>query len=130
MLAIQVEEKGLELLFSRGPEVPDRVVGDPLRLRQVLTNLTNNARKFTEQGDIVVRTEVLEREEESVLLRFTVQDSGIGMNEEQMQRLFQPFTQADDSITRRFGGSGLGLAISRQLVELMGGRLSVSSQLG
>jgi len=130
LLAIQVEEKGLELLFSRGPDVPDRVVGDPLRLRQVLTNLTNNARKFTEQGDIVVRTEVLEREVESVMLRFTVQDSGIGMTEEQMQRLFQPFTQADDSITRRFGGSGLGLAISRQLVELMGGRLMVSSQLG
>jgi len=130
LLAIQVEEKGLELLFSRGPDVPDRVVGDPLRLRQVLTNLTNNARKFTEQGDIVVRTEVLEREAESVMLRFTVQDSGIGMTEEQMQRLFQPFTQADDSITRRFGGSGLGLAISRQLVELMGGRLMASSQQG
>ncbi len=130
LLAIQVEEKGLELLFSRGPDVPDRVVGDPLRLRQVLTNLTNNARKFTEQGDIVVRTEVLERDEDSVLLRFTVQDSGIGMTEEQMQRLFQPFTQADDSITRRFGGSGLGLAISRQLVELMGGRMKVSSRPG
>ncbi|MFM8767821.1 MAG: histidine kinase dimerization/phospho-acceptor domain-containing protein, partial [Rubrivivax sp.] len=81
LLAIQVEEKGLELLFSRGPDVPDQVVGDPRRLRQVLTNLTNNARKVTEQGDIVVRTEVLERDEESVLLRFTVQDSGIGMNE-------------------------------------------------
>jgi len=130
VLAVQVEERGLELLFSRTPDVPTRLVGDPLRLSQVLTNLTNNAKKFTERGDIVVATEVVERSGQGVTLRFAVRDSGIGMTPEQMARLFQPFSQADDSTTRRFGGTGLGLAISRQIVELMGGRIWADSQPG
>jgi polar amino acid transport system substrate-binding protein len=130
LMAVQVEERGLELLFSRQPDVPTRLMGDPLRLSQVLTNLTSNARKFTERGDIVVSTEIVSRQGDDVTLRFAVRDSGIGMTAEQMARLFQPFTQADDSTTRRFGGTGLGLAISRQLVELMGGRIWVDSQPG
>jgi CheY-like chemotaxis protein len=130
VLAVQVEERGLELLFSRAPDVPMRLVGDPLRLSQVLTNLTNNAKKFTERGDIVVSTEVVARSEQDVTLRFAVRDSGIGMTAEQLGRLFQPFSQADDSTTRRFGGTGLGLAISRQIVELMGGRIWAESQPG
>jgi PAS domain S-box-containing protein len=130
VLAVQVEERGLELLFSRAPDVPTRLVGDPLRLSQVLTNLTNNAKKFTERGDIVVSTEVVSRSEQDVTLRFAVRDSGIGMTAEQLGRLFQPFSQADDSTTRRFGGTGLGLAISRQIVELMGGRIWAQSQPG
>ena len=130
VLAVQVEERGLELLFSRKPDVPTRLVGDPLRLSQVLTNLTSNARKFTEQGDIVVSTELVSLQGDDVTLRFAVRDSGIGMTAEQMARLFQPFSQADDSTTRRFGGTGLGLAISRQLVEMMGGRIWVDSQPG
>ena len=130
VLAVQVEERGLELLFAREADVPTRLVGDPLRLSQVLTNLTSNARKFTEQGDIVVSTQLVDRDGDSVTLRFAVRDSGIGMTPEQMSRLFQPFSQADDSTTRRFGGTGLGLAISRQLVEMMGGRIWVDSQPG
>ena len=130
MVALQVEEKGLELLVNREPEVPIHLVGDPLRLGQVLTNLVNNARKFTEQGDIVLGVQALERSAEQVRLRFTVRDTGIGMTPEQTARLFQPFTQADQSTTRRFGGTGLGLAISRQLVELMGGTIGVDSAPG
>jgi PAS domain S-box-containing protein len=130
VLSVQVEERGLELLFAREADVPTRLVGDPLRLSQVLTNLSSNARKFTEQGDIVVSTQLVGREGDSVTLRFSVRDSGIGMTPEQMSRLFQPFSQADDSTTRRFGGTGLGLAISRQLVEMMGGRIWVDSQPG
>ncbi|MFM8766321.1 MAG: response regulator, partial [Rubrivivax sp.] len=124
------EERGLELLFSRAPDVPTQLMGDPLRLSQVLTNLTNNAKKFTERGDIVVSTEVVACSGQEVTLRFAVRDSGIGMTPEQMARLFQPFSQADDSTTRRFGGTGLGLAISRQIVELMGGRIWADSQPG
>ncbi|MFM8769976.1 MAG: PAS domain-containing protein, partial [Rubrivivax sp.] len=130
VLAVQVEERGLELLFSRAPDVPTQLMGDPLRLSQVLTNLTNNAKKFTEHGDIVVSTEVVARNGQEVTLRFAVRDSGIGMTPEQMAKLFQPFSQADDSTTRRFGGTGLGLAISRQIVELMGGRIWADSQPG
>jgi PAS domain S-box-containing protein len=130
MVALQVEEKGLELLVNREPDVPIHLVGDPLRLGQVLTNLVNNARKFTEQGDIVLGVQALERTDEQVRLRFTVRDTGIGMTPEQTARLFQPFTQADQSTTRRFGGTGLGLAISRQLVELMGGTIGVESAPG
>ena len=130
VMAVQVEDKGLELLFSRGANVPRLLVGDPLRLRQVLTNLTNNAMKFTERGDIVVSTECVRRDDESARLRFSVRDSGIGMNAETRKRLFQPFSQADESTTRRFGGTGLGLAISRQLVELMNGRIWVESEPG
>ena len=130
VMDVQVEKKGLELRFDRQPGLPVHLVGDPLRLGQVLTNLANNANKFTETGQIVVTVQVVEQQAGRVTLRFAVQDSGIGMTPEQMSRLFQPFSQADESTTRRFGGTGLGLAISRQLVEMMGGRIWVESEPG
>ena len=130
VLAVQIEEKGLELLFSRSAATPLRLVGDPLRLSQILTNLANNAKKFTEHGDIIIATDVVSREDDQVRLRFSVSDSGIGMTPEQIAKLFKPFSQADDSTTRRFGGTGLGLAICLQLVEMMGGRIWVESEPG
>ena len=130
LLALEVEEKGLELLFSRSPEVPTYLLGDALRLGQVLTNLTNNAKKFTAAGDIVLAVDLVSREPDTARLRFTVSDTGIGISEAEQAVLFQPFTQADASITRRFGGTGLGLTICQQLVGLMGGRIEVESQPG
>jgi signal transduction histidine kinase/CheY-like chemotaxis protein len=128
VVSVKTEEKGLELLFDCAPDVPAGLIGDPLRLGQVLTNLANNAVKFTEKGDIVIAVRVAERRRESVTLRFTVRDTGIGMTEEQVGRLFQSFSQADTSITRKYGGTGLGLAISKQLVEMMDGRIWVESK--
>ncbi len=134
LLAAQIEDKGLELHLSQAPEVPNNLVGDPLRIGQVLTNLVGNACKFTERGQIVVATSLVAREsgpgQDRVRLRVDVRDSGIGLTPEQAQRLFQPFSQADESTTRRFGGTGLGLAISRQLVEMMDGRIWVDSTPG
>ncbi|MEH6591808.1 MAG: response regulator [Halioglobus sp.] len=123
----KAQEKGLELLFNRSPKIPLTLVGDSLRLGQILVNLANNAVKFTETGDVVVRVELEDREDDNVTLRFTVTDTGIGMTEEQMAKLFQSFSQADTSTTRRYGGTGLGLAISKQLVEMMGGKIWVES---
>ena len=130
VLAVPVEEKSLELLFARADDVPRRLLGDPLRLTQVLTNLAGNACKFTESGEVVVSVEVTGRDPGLVDLRLQVRDTGIGMNPAQVARLFQPFSQADDTVARRFGGTGLGLAISRQLVELMGGRIAIDSAEG
>jgi len=130
VISVKTEEKGLELLFSRAPDVPPRLVGDPLRLGQVLTNLANNAVKFTDEGDIMVAIEVADRDDDATILRFAVRDTGIGMNEEQVARLFQSFSQADTSTTRKYGGTGLGLAISKQLVEMMDGRIWVESEPG
>ena len=130
LLALEVEDKGLELLFSRGPDVPTYLIGDAMRLGQVLSNLTNNARKFTETGDILLSVELLERQGEVARLRFAVSDTGIGISDAEQARLFQPFTQADATITRRFGGTGLGLTICQQLVGLMGGEIRVDSQPG
>ena len=127
LTGLKTDSKGLELIFRVAPSVPTRLVGDPLRLGQVLINLTGNAVKFTERGEIVVAVEVKEAHGEGVVLAFSVSDTGIGMTPEQLGRLFQTFTQADNSITRKYGGTGLGLSISRQLVELMGGAISVSS---
>ncbi|OON62876.1 hypothetical protein B0920_05440 [Massilia sp. KIM] len=127
LIGVRTDAKGLELVFRVAPGVPARLVGDPLRLGQVLINLTGNAVKFTERGEIVVSVTVEARHAAGVSLRFAVSDTGIGMSPEQIGRLFQSFTQADSSITRRYGGTGLGLSISRQLVELMGGEISVSS---
>ncbi|MFS2002725.1 ATP-binding protein [Duganella sp. CT11-25] len=110
--------------------VPARLLGDPLRLSQVLINLTSNAVKFTERGEIAVAVEVMDQTANSVALRFSVSDTGIGMRPSQVARLFQSFSQADGSITRKYGGTGLGLSISRQLVELMGGDIQVSSTPG
>jgi PAS domain S-box-containing protein len=127
---VKTQEKGLELLFRRDPHVPTVLIGDPLRLGQVLINLTNNAVKFTEKGDIFVEINLREKTDESVMLEFSVHDTGIGMTKEQMGKLFQSFSQADTSTTRKYGGTGLGLAISKQLVELMDGEITVDSEPG
>jgi two-component system sensor histidine kinase/response regulator len=124
------EKEGLEVLFSTSPEVPRALVGDPLRLGQVFINLANNAVKFTERGEIVVSSELVHAGEKTVEVKFAVRDTGIGLSDEQKARLFQSFSQADTSTTRKFGGTGLGLAISKRLVEMMGGRIWVESAPG
>ena len=130
LIGMKAEEKGLELLFDPSPSVPIHLVGDPSRLGQILLNLGNNAVKFTEQGEVVFGIDLVERDETSALLRFEVRDSGIGMTPDQQRQLFQPFTQADASTSRRYGGTGLGLAICRRLVALMGGDIRVDSEPG
>ena len=120
----------LELVCFVAQDVHSRVRGDPTRLRQILTNLLGNAVKFTERGEVALRVHEGGRVGDEVMLEFEVRDSGIGMTAEQMQRLFEPFQQADGSMTRRFGGSGLGLAITKQLTELMGGTIDFQSELG
>jgi signal transduction histidine kinase/DNA-binding response OmpR family regulator/HPt (histidine-containing phosphotransfer) domain-containing protein len=127
---VKTQEKGLELLFSQAPNVPPTLMGDPLRLGQVLINLTNNSVKFTETGEVVVSVDVLEESEDKVILEFSVHDTGIGMTAEQQGRLFKSFSQADTSTTRKHGGTGLGLAISKQLVEMMDGEIGVESEPG
>lgn len=127
----QVAERGLELLFDIADNVPRSMVGDPLRLGQVLLNLVSNAIKFTEQGEIIVRCELLDQLADSkIKLQFSVIDTGIGMSEDERQRLFQPFTQADGSTTRKYGGTGLGLTICKRLVALMNGDIEVESEPG
>ena len=130
MIPVKAREKHLEILFATAPDVPLSLVGDPLRLGQILLNLTNNAVKFTEQGEIVISTQLENKTEDHVTLAFSVQDSGIGMTAEQAAKLFQPFTQADTSTTRKYGGTGLGLTISKRLVEMMGGEIGVNSNPG
>jgi len=127
---VRAQEKGLELIFTRDTLVPAVLVGDPLRLGQVLINLTNNAVKFTESGEIRVDVELLTRNDNRASLQMSVRDTGIGMTQEQMDKLFQSFSQADVSTTRKYGGTGLGLAISKQLVEKMGGEIQVRSEPG
>jgi two-component system sensor histidine kinase/response regulator len=122
--------KGLEFVFRIDRDVPHALVGDPLRLGQVLTNLTNNAVKFTERGEVELIVRLLARAGDEATLGFTVRDTGIGMTQEQLGRLFAPFSQADGSTTRRYGGTGLGLTISRRLAELMGGDIGVESEPG
>jgi PAS domain S-box-containing protein len=129
-LAVRAHAKNLELAFDVAPEVPEHVVGDVNRIRQVLINLLGNAIKFTEQGEIVLRIELLKQQGERVTLRFAVRDTGIGLPSEKLETIFQPFEQADASTTRKYGGTGLGLAICIRLVELMGGEMSVESELG
>jgi len=121
------EEKDLEVLFSTHPDVPRALIGDPLRLGQILTNLASNAVKFTASGEVVVRIGVKDSNETGATFVFLVSDTGIGMTPEQLSRLFQSFSQADSSTTRQFGGTGLGLAISKNLAELMGGTIGVES---
>ncbi|MBU6271956.1 MAG: response regulator [Betaproteobacteria bacterium] len=122
--------KGLELVFDIAADMPARITGDPLRLGQVLLNYVGNAIKFTQAGEVVVGASVQERTESDALLRFTVRDTGIGMTEEQVARVFRSFEQADASITRRFGGTGLGLSIAANLAALMGGEVGVESAPG
>ena len=131
MITVRAREKDeLEVLFHTGRDVPRFLVGDPLRLSQVLINLGNNAVKFTERGEIVVTTRLEEKRDGRIKIRFSVKDSGIGMTEEHRSRLFQAFSQADTSTTRKYGGTGLGLTISKRLVDMMGGEIRVESQAG
>ncbi len=127
---VRCQEKHLELVFQRDPALPDTLLGDPTRLGQILINLAGNSIKFTEEGQIVVEARQVDLDDDRVAVRFDVRDSGIGMNEEQLGRLFKSFSQADSSISRQYGGTGLGLAISQQLTELMGGEIEVSSEPG
>ncbi|WP_128000198.1 hybrid sensor histidine kinase/response regulator [Piscinibacter defluvii] len=130
LVGMRAEEKGLELLFALPPGLPTALVGDPSRLGQVLLNLSNNAVKFTDRGEVTVAVTECARDGQRVRLRFEVRDTGIGLAPEALARLFQPFTQADASTSRRYGGSGLGLAICRHLVERMGGEIGVESEPG
>ena len=130
LVGVKTQEKKLELLIKTDPAVPNMLVGDSLRLGQVLINLSNNAVKFTDTGEIVVSTQLLEKMDEKVKVRCSVRDSGIGMTPEQQGKLFQAFSQADTSTTRKYGGTGLGLTISKRLVEMMGGEIWVESEAG
>ncbi|HTH77914.1 MAG TPA: response regulator [Ramlibacter sp.] len=128
LIALSAEQKGLELLVEIDPAVPRRLKGDSMRIGQVLLNLANNALKFTEQGEVGISLKALERSDTEVLLEFKVRDTGIGISGEQIERLFQSFSQADMSTTRRFGGTGLGLVISKTLARMMGGAVGVESE--
>ena len=130
VLAPRAQQKGIELACHVDSNVSDVLVGDPLRLRQVVVNLAGNAIKFTEEGEVVLSARTESRSMGSVVLHFSVRDTGIGIAPEKQSMIFEVFSQADSSTTRRYGGTGLGLAISAQLVELMGGRIFVESQLG
>jgi len=130
LVGIKTQEKGLELLIKTDPAVPRALVGDSLRLGQILINLSNNAVKFTDAGEIIVSIELIEKDESQVTLKFSVRDTGIGMTAEQAAKLFQPFMQADSSTTRKYGGTGLGLTISKRLAEMMGGDIWVESESG
>ena len=129
-LAVRAGRKGLELAWHLPSTVPERLIGDPARLRQVLVNLVGNAIKFTQQGEVVVRVEPEWQTETEAALQFAVCDTGIGIPADRLQFIFEAFRQADSSTTRRFGGTGLGLTISSQLVELMGGQIWVESESG
>jgi PAS domain S-box-containing protein len=130
IIGLKAQEKGLDLLFEYSADLPRQWVGDPLRLSQILVNLGNNAVKFTEHGAIVVSIDKAGVQGDEVILHTCVRDTGIGMTEDQCQRIFHSFVQADSSTTRKYGGSGLGLAISKTLVEMMGGRIWVQSTPG
>ncbi len=125
--SINAREKNIEVLFSVAPDVPRRVIGDALRLQQVLINLLGNAIKFTQTGEVVLSIRCCEQTSERIVLEFSVRDTGIGIPPEQLGRLFKPFSQGDTTTTRRFGGTGLGLVISNRLVAMMGGEIGVSS---
>ncbi len=129
--ALSAQRKGLEFVIDVDPNLPTQLVGDPLRLNQVVVNLLSNASKFSEGGHVVLRIDVLERDPIGrTELRFEVEDTGIGMSADRLEALFNPFTQGDSSMSRRYGGTGLGLSISKRLVEMMGGTLNVESSPG
>ncbi|MBF0211853.1 MAG: response regulator, partial [Desulfamplus sp.] len=130
LVILKAQEKGLELLFAIDSDVPTALRGDPLRLGQILLNLANNAVKFTEKGEITVSIKLIECDKDSAFIRFEVQDTGIGLTQEQRGKLFQSFQQADASTTRKYGGTGLGLTISKKLSEMMGGAIGVDSVAG
>jgi|GEM_PF-1949041 len=130
MFANSVMEKKIELIISASPNVPVRLKGDPVRLNQILINLINNSIKFTKKGEVVVWASLVEKVDDRIRLQFSVSDTGVGMTPEQRARLFESFSQADTSTTRKFGGTGLGLSISKRLVEMMNGRIWVKSEAG
>jgi len=131
VITVKAQEKeNLEVLFYLDPQVPNFLVGDSLRLNQILVNLGNNAVKFTEKGEIVLTTKIKEKSNDKVTLQFSVRDTGIGMTAEQQAKLFQAFSQADTSTTRKYGGTGLGLTISKRLVTMMGGEIWTESEAG
>lgn len=129
-VGFKAAEKNIELIFSNDVQIQKSLIGDPLRLRQVLLNLLNNAIKFTEKGEILVETQLAGQNEEEIKIRFSVKDTGIGIDPSKMEMLFQPFQQADDSITRKYGGTGLGLSICKHFVNLMAGEIWAESNLG
>ena len=129
-VALHAHDKGLEFICAATPDVPAYLRGDPGRLRQILTNLTGNAVKFTHEGEIAVRASLVLETDRDAVIRFSVKDTGIGIPADKQEILFQKFTQADASTTRKYGGTGLGLAISKQLVEMMGGEVDVKSEEG
>jgi len=129
-LAVGAQQKGLELACFVVPELPEFIIGDPVRLRQVVLNLMGNAIKFTDQGEVVLRVEVEASSEDSLNLHFSVSDTGVGIPKEKQTLIFEPFMQADTSTTRRYGGTGLGLSISTRLIEMMGGRMWLESEVG
>ncbi len=130
MISLKAEQKGLELIALLDEHIPDQLLGDPLRLEQIIKNLADNAVKFTEKGEVTISAQITSRYEDRVDLRIDVSDTGIGLTDDQISNLFKPFVQADSSTTRKYGGSGLGLSICRRLAEIMGGRISVSSLPG
>ncbi len=130
MIHEKAHEKGLELLFKPDKTVPKSLMGDPLRLGQVLINLGNNAVKFTEKGEIIASVTTIKKTSDQIVLQFSIKDTGIGLSEKQISKLFKSFSQADNSTTRKFGGTGLGLSISKRLVEIMGGKIWVESEQG
>jgi len=130
IVGVQAKQKGLELRFEMDEALPDEIRGDPLRLTQVLINLTSNAVKFTKKGTITVNVKPLLRRDNRDYIEFCVSDTGIGLTKEQAERIFESFTQADSATSREYGGSGLGLSISKKLVELMGGSIRVESEIG
>src|SRR5581483_2331901 len=126
-MSFRAHQKKLELMLEIAPGTPAMAVGDPTRLRQILVNLIGNAVKFTDEGEVLVTAAVDERDAKTAVLRFDVIDTGVGIPKAKRRMIFEPFTQADDSINRRFGGTGLGLAISSRLVEYMGGNIRVET---
>ncbi|MCG7960821.1 MAG: ATP-binding protein, partial [Candidatus Thiodiazotropha taylori] len=130
LISIKAEQKGLEFIFKQDLRIPQKLIGDPLRIGQVLINLAQNAIKFTADGEILLSVDLEEQSGSDIKVRFSVKDSGIGIEPEKVARLFEAFVQADASTTRRHGGTGLGLSISNNLVRLMGGEINVKSEPG
>ncbi len=128
-LELRAREKGIDLVADLAPDAPETIITDPTKLRQILVNLVSNAVKFTEAGEVRIAVRPVPRED-GLWIAFEVRDTGIGMSEEQLGRLFQPFTQADSTMTRRFGGTGLGLCISKNLAVILGGDITVASVPG